>query len=236
MSRQTIHFKSGGVDITAELFSSPLAGKLPLVIMAYGTGGMMPPFGPMYINFAEGLVKGGYCCLLPDYLARTKTPHDLEMLEFLPTHRSAWVSALGDAVTSAKTLGQVDMSRVALCGFSLGGNLMIHVAQTNRVKAIVDFFAPIVSQIDSGGVVTEAMVSHFPPTLIHHGVLDSTVPISNSLVLEKWLTTAGVDNKLISYEKQGHPSVLDSSSWGLESQNSSLAETTKFLQTYLGKP
>jgi hypothetical protein len=57
MSRKTIHFKSAGVDITAELFSPDIAGKHPLVVMAYGTGGMMQPFDSMYIAFAEALAK-----------------------------------------------------------------------------------------------------------------------------------------------------------------------------------
>jgi len=159
MSQETIKFKSGGADITAELFSPPVVGKHPLVIMAYGTGGMMAPFGPMYISFADGLAKAGVFCLLPDYLAKTKTPHDLEMWNSLSTCRTAWVSALCDAVTNVMTLSQVDVSRVALGGFSLGGNLMIHAAQTNRAKAFVDFFAPIVSKLDPGSQIAAPMAS-----------------------------------------------------------------------------
>src|SRR5437867_11844272 len=233
MSQETIKFKSGGADITAELFSPPVVGKHPLVIMAYGTGGMMAPFGPMYISFPCGLAKACVFCLLPDYLAITKTPHDLEMWNSLSTCRTAWVSALCDAVTNVMTLSQVDVSRVALGGFSLGGNLMIHAAQTNRAKAFVDFFAPIVSKLDPGSQIAAPMASSLPPTLIHHGKQDSIVPFGDSVLLEGWLKTATIDNKLISYETQGHPSSSDYSSWSPKSQNDSLVSTVKFLQTYL---
>lgn len=234
MSHETIKFKSGGVDITAELFSPPVEGRQPVIIIAYGTGGMMPPFGTMYTSFAEGLAKAGFFVVLPDYIARTKTRHDLqEMLEQLPMNRASWVSALYDTVIYTKTLSQVDASRVALCGFSLGGNLMIHVAQKYKAIAFVDFFAPTIRDIDPDGIVKEAMARNLPPTLIHHGKNDEIVRIANSEQLDQWLRNAKILSKLITYEGQGHPSVEDSSNWSVKSQNDSLAETIRFLDTHL---
>jgi dienelactone hydrolase len=233
MNQQKIQYKSGGIDIDAELFSPAAAkGKQPLVVIAYGTGGMVQPFGPMYLRFAEGLARAGFFTLLPDYLARTKTPHNLEMLSLLPACGAAWASALGDAVDNAVTHDQVDDSRVALCGFSLGGNLMMHVAQTQRTNAFVDYFAPTVT-IDPTSVVTEAMASNLPTTLIHHGDKDKIVPLSDSEQLKKWLTNAKIECKLIPYEKQGHPSLNDSSSWSVKSQDASLLATIAFLQARL---
>lgn len=233
MKHQTIKFKSGGVDINAEIFSPTVVGKQPWVIIAYGTGGMMKPFGPMYINFAEDLAKAGFFALLPNYLARTNTRHSLEMFNLLPTYRSAWVSTLGDAISNASTLSQVDGSRLALCGFSLGGNLMIHVAQTHRTNAFLDYFAPTVSRVDPASAVTEAMASNLPPTLVHHGDKDDIVPFSDSQLLEKWLSNAKTECKLIRYEKQGHPNPNDSSSWSVKSQNDSLLATTAFLKAHV---
>ena len=60
MNQPPITYKSGGVDVSVKLFSPPGAGTYPLVIMAYGTGGMMPPFDSMYIKFGEGLAKAGF--------------------------------------------------------------------------------------------------------------------------------------------------------------------------------
>jgi dienelactone hydrolase len=233
MNRQTIKVKSGGVEVPTELFSPSSSARCPLVVMAYGTGGMMAPFGSMYTEFADGLAQAGFHCLVPDYLAKTQTLHDLEMLRLLPTCRTLWVSALCDATAFVTALGQVDASRVASCGFSLGGNLMIHAAQTIRARAFVDFFAPIASNIDTGSVVTPSMVSGFSPTLIHHGDQDAIVPFGDSRLFEGWLAAGGIDNKLITYHGQGHPSVHDISSWSAQSQHDSLSATVQFLRARL---
>jgi acetyl esterase/lipase len=98
-------------------------------------------------------------------------------------------------------------------------------------ESVCRFFAPIVSKLDPGSVIATAVVTNLPPTFIHHGDNDGTVPFSDSVLLEGWLKTASIDNKLIRYEKQGHPSLSDSSSWSAKSQNDSLVSTVKLLQT-----
>ncbi len=233
MTLKTLTWKSGGVDMKADLYAPPVGMPkgYPLVVLAYGTGGMMAPFGDMYHNFAEGLSMAGFGCLLPDYLARTTTPHTLEMFGLLASCGTAWVAALHDSIAMGVALAEVDAHRVAVGGFSLGSNLMIHAVQTSPAKAFVDFFAPTVSHLVPASVVTPAMAAKMPPTLIHHGEQDGTVPIGDSVLLLGWLKSAGVSCEMISYSKQGHPSVTDASSWNTKSQTHGLDTTVGFLKS-----
>lgn len=95
------------------------------------------------------------------------------------------------------TLGEVDSRRLAVGGFSLGGNLVLRAARSATARAFVDFFAPMVSGLDAHSVVTPVMAAALPPTLIHHGKPDAVVPIGDSLALKSWLQSAGVVCEMI---------------------------------------
>ncbi|MFB3915322.1 MAG: dienelactone hydrolase family protein [Terriglobales bacterium] len=213
VSNSTGRYTSDDKQITVERFFPLGAGPFPAVIALHGSGGLR--------GFAEEparlLAARGFAVFVLHYFDRTGTNWADE--RSIRKHFPLWMKAISDAVTYVGHQRQVDASRTALLGFSLGGYLALAVAsQDPRVRAVVEFFGGIPEELSN--------TRQMPPTLILHGDADHIVPISEARNVEKLLQRIGTPYEIKVYPGAGHvftaPLMLDA---GLR--------TLRFLQKHL---
>lgn len=234
---QSTTFPSNNLSLTAELFLPGTPGPWPAVVVAYGTEGMNPPFDAVIHKFASGLAAQGILIAIPDYFAATNTQAGDHLAIFSPesprSRFDTWAGVLSDAVTHLATRSDVSAGRLGLIGFSLGGHLALKAATPSSVKAVIDFFGPVEQLSPLGSAITLAMAARLPPVQIHHGDRDTyIVPIQESRMLDGWLTKHSVHHEFHVYRNEGHPG-QPGSGWSDQAQQSSLAESARFLLAHL---
>jgi len=224
-----IDIPPGTPQFTAELYKPSGTAKAGLVVLAYGTDGFVDnargPWKTMMRGYAEDLASRGLFALIPDYFAKTKSPHDGPAAELILTKRHEWARALVDTVTHARTLPRVDASRIGMLGFSLGGYLCLLGRAAAKPKALVVFFAPIFDGIGPAGSV--------PVAQIHHGTNDTgPTDFANAAKIKGLLKLEGTDVTVLEYKDATHgfagPTPADK-----KAAADSKAATVKFFETRL---
>ena len=187
----------GTLPMTGELFKPSSTAPLGLVVIAYGTEGRKDPWTDMMRGYAEELAKSGVFALLPDYFARTATPHGGAAAGQIAEKHDDWAAALVDTVAFARTLPGVDASRIGMLGFSLGGYLCLRARAAAKPKALVEYFAPMFEGIGAPGSVPHAQ--------IHHGTADQfPTQFANATKIEGILKLEGTDVTLFTYKDATH--------------------------------
>ena len=193
-----VTFESGGHSIPASIFAPSTAANGGLIILAYGSDGLVDnangPWKTMIERYAVALAADGFVAAIPDYFARTGTsPGDLNpanpagYLEQVHAHRVTWQITLEDAASElAKPalLPGIDASRIGFLGFSLGGHLCARA--TRAVRALVVFFAPRFDGLVLSGTL-------FLKAEIHHGANDFLNYSTNAVPVAQELTSHGAD-------------------------------------------
>jgi dienelactone hydrolase len=135
------NFTSGDVPIREELFSPGSGQNRSLVILAYGSDGVVDnhrgQWATMIRGYASDIAQKGFVALIADYFMRTRTsPGDIDFQRDgaaqIQVHRGEWQATIADAVNHAKTLHGVDGARIALVGFSLGSHLCLRLRNEPR--------------------------------------------------------------------------------------------------------
>jgi dienelactone hydrolase len=221
----TTRFTTNGIAINADVYVPATATTAPgLIVIAYGTDGMLEPWGTQIRGYAEGLSSLGFISLIPDYFACTGTSAGQGALQEIPTQRDTWDQALADAVTYAEANLGIDAKRVGLLGFSLGGHLCL--CQRAVAKVLVEFFAPELDGLGS----TAGVTSH---AQIHHGQADELVPFHPNVDdIGQALKNEGIAVDLFSYPGATHGFI------GVDANNAnaraeSLRRTLSCFETYL---
>lgn len=181
-------FNSQGHSYVLNTFPCPADGKrYPLVVLLHGNGGLIAPYGDQIKGFARDLSHLGYFAAVPTYYLDT-VPH------FSDTNPHDQV--LDDAITElSRRYPQVDASRIALIGYSLGAATcmtLIASKASGTISAFVDYFGFLTPTI-------RAATRAFPPSIIFHNNDDRIVDVSNSEDLDKSLTAASVTHDFVRY-------------------------------------
>lgn len=194
------HFRSGGETIEIEEYRPKTKGKLPVVIMVHGAGGVFSRESasdiPEMDNFGEKqLACNGFIVLLPHYLDSTGQVSALNR-DDIARKGSRWLDTLLDAVAYAIKLKRSEGRKVFLFGESLGGYLSVALAARDpRIKAVSVFGAG-----KPPGVTFDRM----PPVLIQHGEDDDVVPVTEALKLRAELQRNGGSILMKTYPRVGH--------------------------------
>ncbi len=214
-------FSSGRDKVLVDIFRPRAPGRYPGVILLHGAD---PHLGEKhYDDMAEDLARNGYVCLFVRYYDRGRRGRG---------SRADWTRTIGDALTFAATLPDVDDSRLALLGYSLGAFLSLTYAPTDpRVQAVVAYYGGV-----SPGDMPNAM-EHMPPTLLLHGTYDRTVPVRRSIDAFQQLRLKAKPVDVVIYPKVGHGFTLHTrGGWDEAVGEDSWERTISFLDFHLKYP
>ena len=219
--RSRERFSSGQDWVLADILRPRAPGRFPAVILLHGAD---PRRGEsLYYDMAEDLAKNGYVCLFVRYYDRGRKSRGT---------RSQWTRTVGDALTFAATLPDVDDSKMALLGYSLGAFLALTYAPTDtRVQAVVAYY---------GGVQPCDMpnaLKHMPPTLLLHGSYDRTVSVRHAIDAFQQLRLKAMPVDLVIYPGIGHGFTLhNQGGWDEKVAQDSWARVIAFLDYHLKYP
>ena len=229
MTPDSIDIPTGTPQFTGQLYKPSGTATAGLVVIAYGTDGFEDttrgPWKKIIGGYAEDLAARGLFALIPDYFAKTHSPHGGGAASDVLTRRPDWATALVDTVTVARTLPRVDPARIGMLGFSLGGHLCLLARAAAKPKALVEFFAPMFDGIGPTG--------HVPIAQIHHGTKDEGLThFKNAAAIKALLELEGTDVEDFGYKDATHgfasPSAADK-----QAATDSKASTLKFFASRL---
>jgi len=185
-------YQSGGKKILVDDYPSAKPGKRPAIILLHGSAGLLFP-GLDLRKRARDLSEQGYAVFVPHFFNRTG--HIMVRPAMVHENLPVWTETVRDAVSYVVAQPNVDASRIAVMGHSLGGYLGLAVAaQDSRIDAVVE----------ASGALDRAGVKRMPPTLILHGAKDETVPVVKAERLEALLKKAGTPYQKHIYPTEAH--------------------------------
>ncbi len=194
--QSTQSYRSKDKQIRIERYSPAAKGRYPAVLLLHGGGAGFRGDASGLRATARDFARRGYVALLPHYFEQTDT-----LVSDVPTVNREfvrWMGAVSRAVDHARELPEVDVDRVGLIGWSLGGSLALEVAAEDRhVAAVVGIV---------GGMIPEAVdkMTRMPPTLLLAGENDTIFPGAEARGLDRRLRKKGVVVESTVYPGQGH--------------------------------
>jgi len=190
------------VVIGGELRFPPGEGRFPGVILVHGSGGV----GAREDRWAHELNGIGVAVFILDTFTGRRivqTNTDQSQLETL--------SMLGDAYRALAALSQhprIDASKIALMGFSKGGDVALHASMKRfqrmygspgiEFAAFLPFYAPCNTSYLEDDQISDRPVRMF------HGSADNWVPVASCRDYVRRLQAAGKDIQLTEYSGAQH--------------------------------
>jgi len=195
IGQRTEKFISGGRPIKVEVFAPESAGRVPAVLVLYGSGGALVGKGEM-VRLCRELSRTGHVAMLVHYFNRTGSLWSTD--EKNDRLWPVWADTVKDAVTFAAAHPQVDPDAIGLFGYSLGGFLAVEEATRNpRVRAVAEL---------AGGLFAgrKPAVRRMPPVLVLHGREDQRVPVKQAFAIAQAARETGTRPTVKIYEGEGH--------------------------------
>jgi carboxymethylenebutenolidase len=218
-ARAGYSFASGGRTIGVDWFPAAASEPRAAVLMLHGRDGPSR-FNAGYQAAARRLASAGYHALFVRYFESTRSTEVMGpegLANFF-----AWMRAVGDGLSWVAQQPEIDASRLALLGVSLGAAVALAQAgQDRRVKAVVDFY---------GGLPAPAFafLGRLPPTLVLHGGNDWLVPVTAAHQIEAFLKAHGTPHEVKIYPDEGH-------GFHGAAAEDSVRRTIAFLDRHLGE-
>ncbi len=211
-------FQSGGVPVRLQCYKPTTPGPYPALILFHGAGGNMD-YWLKYI--APAVNSAGIALFAVHYFDRTGTVRADPAQIQDGVHFPLWLATAKDGLAHVAALPDVDARRIGLIGISLGAFLSLALAtEAKPVRAVIDI---------AGGLAepwASRATSAFPNTLILHGEVDGTVPVSFARDLDDLLTRLEVRHQTLLLPNEGH--------WFSPAAHMKiLAAVSTFLRTYL---
>ena len=145
---RTLRFDSGGTVCVANFYSPPnSADSLPCVVMGHGFTGTQDQL----TRYAESFVAAGLAVLTFDYRHFGQSGGQPRQVINIKEQLADWRAA----IKLARSLEQIDPSRVALWGTSLSGGYVLTLAADDPTIAAVVAQAPALEK-STRSMVTEA--------------------------------------------------------------------------------
>lgn len=202
---QAVDYPGSEGEMPAQLYVPDGAGRLPGVLVFHTAAGP----GPNVDAFARELAGAGYVTLAPDVFAL----HD-----FGPDGRTDHPLVIKDAegaLAYLKRHPRVDPDRIGVSGFSFGGRLAALMAALHpeQFRAVVVYYAitshaalrgPLPASAAGAVPLTQRVSAFRAPVMIHHGEVDTSVPVAQARLLHEALIAAGKSSVLHVYPDADH--------------------------------
>lgn len=186
--------------VKVEFFRAPANAKRPAVLMLHGGQGWGGAEGRIddFRHYASELANRGFDAYMVYYysdgdIEARKTNARQVSIDRFP----AWAKLVSDLTTDLKTMRDSN-GKVALVGFSNGGNLSAHATPLDpAIDAAVIYY---------GGVsrVPGYVAKRFPPLMIFHGEADTREPIERGRKLYETAKALGGRVEFHSYPGINH--------------------------------
>jgi dipeptidyl aminopeptidase/acylaminoacyl peptidase len=223
-----VHWKSEGRTIDGLLYLPPEAasGKVPLVVDVHG--GPLGAWGEYYSAFAQFLIGHGWAVLMPNPRGSSGRAAAFAAANKNDLGGGDYRDIMA-GVDYAIANHAIDANRLAVYGYSYGGEMAAFIeGKTDRFKAIVSC-APVIDQFSEYGTEDEswydrwyfgkpwerfedawrqsplAGASHAKtPFMLLQGESDTTDPVGQAQEMYRALRQAGVSVQLVTYPRDNH--------------------------------
>ena len=203
-------------DLSGVLLKPVGNGPFPAVLLSHGSEGSAPFFASL---IAPTMVQWGLVCIATNYTHSTGVPIGAPGDASEPGASAANIRRAQMTFELLGRLGYVDMSRVALHGHSMGAYVNAALAgefpsefrvasQTGGGVRPIEIFAGPAPTIGQTKTIRT-------PFQLHHGALDTTVPLSYDQRFDSLLTATSIEHELYTYPGEDHlqvrldPTMLD---------------------------
>jgi carboxymethylenebutenolidase len=193
----------------------------PLVVIAHDWFGRLPWLDP----FADALSSQGYRVVVPDFydgVCTVDAASAAELRDGLDYARA--LSTIDEAIADAKLEGS---TRVALIGFSMGGQLALLHAQGGEADAVVSYYATL-------GLEDDSIIPC--PVLLHLAENDDWSPGAEPDAFVARLDDHGTPVTVFTYAGTEHSFANASVAATVDTRAAALAfaRTASFLSRHLG--
>jgi dienelactone hydrolase len=197
---------SGGVvyDLQGILFRPAGSGPFPAVILSHGAGGNANGYSR---TVARTMVTWGLAVIATNYTHAGNAPVGSPGTAADPGASAANITRARQLVELLRSLGYVDMNRIALHGHSMGAFVTAGVlaAHPDLFRAASHTAGGARPDTVSGPAPSESqVVSIRTPYQLHHGDSDSVVALSSDQRLAGILVARGVIHELHVYAGADH--------------------------------
>jgi len=186
--------------VKAEFYPAPGNAKRPAVLMLHGGQGWGGAEGRIedFRHYARELAAHGFDAYMVYYYSDQDVVDRKANAPMISIRRfPAWAKLVSDLTADVKKL-PTSNGKVALVGFSNGGNLSAHATPLDRnIDAAVVYY---------GGVsrVPGYVAKRFPPLMIFHGEADTREPIERGIKLFEAAKALGGPVEFHSYPGINH--------------------------------
>jgi endo-1,4-beta-xylanase len=201
-------YRDGEFAMSGILLKPPGKGPFPAVLISHGLGGAAQSFGMMK---AREMVQWGMVCIAPDYTHNARAAGGQRANG---VRDMSGFGASAENLRRAKTcvgllkqLPEVDRTRIAAYGHSMGGFVTIGLAaaEPGILKSCAITGSGVAPQEGYPAPSEAAAAMIRSPFLMLHGALDTTVRPAQSEALKRILDRNRVPNERRVADGQGHP-------------------------------
>ena len=194
-------------DLQGIILKPAGAGSFPAVIISHGATGNATGYS---LLIARTMVSWGLVCIATNYTHSSGVPVGAPGTALDPGASTPNVQRARQLVEILRSLGYVDMNRVALHGHSLGAFVTSAVAGAypDLFRAASHTAGGIRPEFFDAPAPTEAQVAAIrAPYQIHHGTDDFVVPLLADQLFAAALSARGIDHELIVHPGLDHVEV-----------------------------
>jgi carboxymethylenebutenolidase len=212
----------GQTHVPSYLATPDGSGPHPVVLILRGVAG--PDDG--YTEIARRLAEWGYVALMHGWKVRGDNPADEPVY-----------ADMQGAMTFLRSVGQVDLKRLAVFGFCRGGVHAFMAARAHpEIRVIVVFhgFAFRSARSQRGAEPYDLVDGVSVPTLVLHGTEDEQAPIADMRRMEARMRALGKICTFTYYEGARHGfAVRTHPGYASDPAKQSFDEARRFLATHL---
>jgi len=188
---ETTTIDVGGRSYDAVLARPEGEGPFPAVLVIHDLTG----FGADLRRHCERFADAGYLALGPDLYRGGNIACVVQTLKSAATHEGHAYAVIEGARKALMDRDDVDATRVAVCGFCMGGGFALIAAADQAFAVAAPFYGAVPR--------TAARLRGICPTIAQYGTKD-TMFVGHGRRLSEHLQALGIEHEVLFHEGAGH--------------------------------